>query len=215
MNLIITLFFHVYYKISIFYYYLGVFLFLLLDFSIFLLSDLRALYAWVFRFNFTQQIKIIQYKYYIVLICFISPLSITDNHSDEEIRKIYNFKNLAVVGMSRNPGKAAHYVPKYMIEKGYNIIPVNPTASNILNRRTYSRVSDIQSQVDIIDVFRPSEDVYPVIEDSIRKPGIRVIWLQEGIHNIEAEKIALDNNIDIVFNRCIMAEHIRLFEHNE
>jgi len=138
-------------------------------------------------------------------------MSITDNHTDEEIQKIYNFSNIAVVGMSKNPGKAAHYVPKYMIEKGYNVIPVNPTASEILSRRTYSRVSDIQFQVDIIDVFRPSEDVYPVIEDSIKKPGIRVIWLQEGIHNTEAEKIALDNKIDIVFNRCIMAEHMRLF----
>ena len=138
-------------------------------------------------------------------------MSITDNHTDEEIRKIYNFRNIAVVGMSRDPAKAAHSVPQYMMERGYNIIPVNPIASEILGRRTYSYVSDIKSKVDIIDVFRPSKDLYPVIEDSIKKPGISVIWLQEGIHNVEAEKIALDNKIDVVFNRCIMAEHIRLF----
>ena len=138
-------------------------------------------------------------------------MSITDNHTDEEIRKIYNFRHIAVVGMSRDPAKAAHSVPKYMMERGFNIIPVNPMASEILGRRTYSYVSDIKSQVDIIDVFRPSKDVYPVVEDSIKKPGISVIWLQEGIHNVEAEKIALDNKIDVVFNRCIMAEHMRLF----
>jgi predicted CoA-binding protein len=138
-------------------------------------------------------------------------MSITDNHTDEEIRKIYNFRNIAVVGMSRDPAKAAHSVPKYMMERGYNIIPVNPIASEILGRRTYSYVSDIKSQIDIIDVFRPSKDVYQVVEDSIKKPGISVIWLQEGIHNVEAEKIALDNKIDVVFNRCIMAEHMRLF----
>lgn len=138
-------------------------------------------------------------------------MSITDNHTDEGIRKIYNFRNIAVVGMSRDPAKAAHSVPKYMMERGFNIIPVNPIASEILGRRTYSYVSDIKSQVDIIDVFRPSKDVYPVVEDSIKKPGISVIWLQEGIHNVEAEKIALDNKIDVVFNRCIMAEHMRLF----
>lgn len=138
-------------------------------------------------------------------------MSITDNHTDEEIRKIYNFRNIAVVGMSRDPAKPAHLVPKYMMERGFNIIPVNPMASEILGRRTYSYVSDIKSQVDIIDVFRPSKDVYPVVEDSIKKPGISVIWLQEGIHNLEAEKIALDNKIDVVFNRCIMAEHMRLF----
>ena len=138
-------------------------------------------------------------------------MSITDNHTDEEIRKIYNFRNIAVVGMSRDPAKPAHLVPKYMMERGYNIIPVNPIANEILGRRTYAYVSDIKSQIDIIDVFRPSKDVYPVVEDSIKKPGITVIWLQEGIHNVEAEKIALDNKIDVVFNRCIMAEHIRLF----
>lgn len=138
-------------------------------------------------------------------------MNITDNHTDEEIRKIYNFRNIAVVGMSRDPAKAAHSVPKYMMERGYNIIPVNPIASEILGRRTYSYVSDIKSQIDIIDVFRPSKDVYQVVEDSIKKPGISVIWLQEGIHDVEAEKIALDNKIDVVFNRCIMAEHMRLF----
>jgi len=138
-------------------------------------------------------------------------MSITDNHTDEEIRKIYNFRNIAVVGMSRDPAKPAHLVPKYMMERGYNIIPVNPIANEILGRRTYAYVSDIKSQIDIIDVFRPSKDVYQVVEDSIKKPGISVIWLQEGIHDVEAEKIALDNKIDVVFNRCIMAEHIRLF----
>lgn len=136
----------------------------------------------------------------------------TDKHTDEEIRKIYNFRNIAVVGMSRDPAKAAHFVPKYMIERGFNVIPVNPSAVEILGRRTYSRVSDIKSQVDILDVFRPSEDVYPIVEDSIRKRGIRVIWLQEGIHNSDAEKIARDNNIEFVFNRCIMAEHMRLLD---
>ena len=141
-------------------------------------------------------------------------MSLRDNHSDNEIRKMYNFKNIAVVGMSRDPVKAAHFVPKYMIERGYNIIPVNPSANEILGKRTYAKVSDIKPQVDIIDVFRPSEDVYSVVEDSVKKPGVKVIWLQEGIHNAEAEKMALDNRINVVFNRCIMAEHMRLFNTN-
>ena len=138
-------------------------------------------------------------------------MSLRDSHSDNEIRKMYNFKNIAVVGMSRDPVKAAHFVPKYMIERGYNIIPINPSANEILGKRTYAKVSDIKSQVDMIDVFRPSEDVYSVVEDSVKKPGVKVIWLQEGIQNAEAEKMALDNKINVVFNRCIMAEHMRLF----
>jgi len=138
-------------------------------------------------------------------------MSLRDSHSDNEIQKMYNFKNIAVVGMSRDPVKAAHFVPKYMIERGYNIIPVNPSANEILGKRTYAKVSDIKPQVDIIDVFRPSENVYSVVEDSVKKPSVKVIWLQEGIHNAEAEKMALDNKINVVFNRCIMAEHMRLF----
>jgi len=138
-------------------------------------------------------------------------MSLRDSHSDNEIQKMYNFKNIAVVGMSRDPVKPAHFVPKYMIERGYNIIPVNPSANEILGKRTYAKVSDIKPQVDIIDVFRPSEDVYLVVEDSVKKPSVKVMWLQEGIHNAEAEKMALDNKINVVFNRCIMAEHMRLF----
>jgi predicted CoA-binding protein len=65
--------------------------------------------------------------------------------------------------------------------------------------------------VDVVDVFRKSEDVYPVIQEAIRKAGLRVIWLQEGIHNIKAEKLAIENGIDVVYNRCMMAEHMRLF----
>lgn len=134
----------------------------------------------------------------------------TDLHSDEEIKNIYRFKNIAVVGMSRNEEKAAYEVPKYLIEKGYNVIPVNPNTSEILGRKSYDHISDISEQIDVVDIFRRSEDVYPVIEDVIKKKGIKVVWLQEGIHNIEAENLARINGIDVVYNRCMLAEHIRL-----
>jgi len=133
-----------------------------------------------------------------------------DIHTDEQIKKFYKLKNIAVVGMSKNPEKAAHYVPKYLIEKGYNIIPVNPTADEILNKKCYHELSDVPDQVDIVDVFRPSEQVIPVINEAIKlKP--KVIWLQEGIHNVEAESLAQRAGIDVVFNRCMLAEHQRLF----
>jgi len=133
-----------------------------------------------------------------------------DNHTDEEIKKFYELKNIAVVGMSKNPEKAAHYVPKYLAEKGYNIIPVNPTTNEILGKKCYSELSDIPEHVDIVDVFRPSEQVIPVINEAIKlKP--KVIWLQEGIHNIEGESIAHKAGIKVIFNRCMLAEHQRLF----
>lgn len=133
-----------------------------------------------------------------------------DSHTDEEIKKIYLLKNIAVVGMSKNPDKAAHYVPKYLHEKGYNIIPVNPTAAEILGKKCYSSLLEIPDEIDIVDVFRPSDQVLPVIEESVKiKP--KVIWLQEGIHNPEAEEVAKKSGIDVVYNRCMLAEHQRLF----
>ncbi len=134
-----------------------------------------------------------------------------DSHTDDEIRKIYSLKNIAVVGMSKNPDKAAHYVPKYLIEQGFNVIPVNPTATEILGRKCYPTLLDISDTVDIVDVFRPSDQLMPVIEESVKiKP--KVIWLQEGIHNVQAEDVARKAGIPlVVFNRCMLAEHQRLF----
>ena len=134
-----------------------------------------------------------------------------DSHSDDEIRKFYKLKNIAVVGMSKNEDKAAHYVPKYLIDHGYNVVPVNPTAAEILGRKSYLTVSSIQDRIDIVDVFRPSEDVPGVVENALKKEGIKVIWMQEGIYSKEAEKIAKEKNISVVYNRCMMAEHRRLF----
>jgi uncharacterized protein len=133
-----------------------------------------------------------------------------DTHTDEQIKKFYSLKNIAVVGMSKNPEKAAHYVPRYLLEKGYNIIPVNPTTSEILGKKCYSTLLDVPVEIEIVDVFRPSDQVKPVVEEAIKiKP--KVIWLQEGIHNPEAESLAQKAGIEVVFNRCMLAEHQRLF----
>jgi predicted CoA-binding protein len=134
-----------------------------------------------------------------------------DSHSDDEIRKFYALTNIAVIGMSKNEDKAAHYVPKYLIDRGYNVIPVNPTATEILGRKSYATVSSIQDRIDIVDVFRRSEDMPGVVEDALKKGGIKVIWMQEGIYSKEAEKMAEENDISVVYNRCMMAEHQRLF----
>ena len=133
-----------------------------------------------------------------------------DSHSDEEIKEIFSLKNVAVVGMSKNQGKAAHYVPKYLSENGYNIIPVNPTADQILDKKSYHSLDEIDQDIDIVDVFRPSEQVLPFVQEAIKKKP-KVIWLQEGIHNTEAEELARKEGIKVVFNRCMLAEHQRLF----
>ena len=132
-----------------------------------------------------------------------------DPHSDDEIKKILSLKNVAVVGMSKNSTKAAHYVPKYLSDNGYNIMPINPTATEILNKKCFSSVTEIDEPINIVDVFRPSDQVLPVIQEAIKKKP-QVIWLHEGIHNKEAEELARKQGIDVVFNRCMLAEHQRL-----
>jgi uncharacterized protein len=134
-----------------------------------------------------------------------------DKNSDEELRRIYGFKNIAVVGMSPTEGKPSNYVPKYLIEKGYNVMPVNPFYDEILGNKSYPKVSDIPHQVDIVDIFRKSEDVLPVVQDTILKNGIKVIWMQLGIYNMEAKEIAEKRGIGVIYNRCILKEHQRLF----
>lgn len=136
----------------------------------------------------------------------------TDSHTDDEIRNIYNsYKRIAVVGMSKNEEKAASYVPRYLIQNGFKVTPVNPTAGQILGLKSFERVSQIPDSIDIVDIFRPSADVLEVVKDVVKKPGVRVIWMQEGISNEEAEKLAKSHALDVVYNRCMMAEHKRLF----
>jgi predicted CoA-binding protein len=136
-----------------------------------------------------------------------------DKHTDSEIRKFYDLKNIAVVGMSRNEEKPAHRVPRFLIDHGYNIIPVNPTTTEVLGRKSYPSVSEIPNDlnIDIVDVFRRSEDLPDVVEDAVMKKGIKLIWMQEGISNEEAERKAKENGIDVVYNRCMLEEYKRLF----
>jgi predicted CoA-binding protein len=133
-----------------------------------------------------------------------------DSYTDAEIRDILSLRHVVVVGMSKNDNKPAHYVPKYLSENGFDIIPVNLTTDKILGKKCYSTISDVDGDIDIVDMFRPSDLVLPVIEEAIKK-NPKVIWLQEGIHNPEAEDMARKKGIKVVFNRCMLAEHQRLF----
>ena len=132
-----------------------------------------------------------------------------DTHTDEQIRDILSLKKVAVIGMSKNSSKAAHYVPKYLSDNGYDIIPVNPTTEEILGKKCYDSVSKVDEEIEIVDIFRPSDQVLPFVQEAIKKKP-KVIWLQEGIHNAEAEELARKHGIKVIFNRCMLAEHQRL-----
>lgn len=132
-----------------------------------------------------------------------------DSFSDQQIREILSLTKVAVIGMSKNSSKAAHYVPKYLFDNGYDITPVNPTSDEILGKKCYSSISEVDEEIDIVDVFRPSDQVLPFVQEAIKKKP-KVIWLQEGIHNAEAEELARQAGIKVIFNRCMLAEHQRL-----
>ena len=134
---------------------------------------------------------------------------VQDSCSDEQIIDILSLKKVAVIGMSQHSSKAAHYVPKYLLDNGYDVTPVNPNAEKILDISCYNSVSEIQGPIDIIDIFRPSEQISTIIQECIEKKP-KVIWLQEGIHDIKSEELAQNAGILVVFNRCMLAEHRRL-----
>jgi predicted CoA-binding protein len=137
-----------------------------------------------------------------------------DNVPEERIKEILEkSKIIAVVGASRTEGKPAHFVPAYLKSKGYKIIPINPFADEILGEKAYKSLLDIPSDVkiDVVDVFRPSEEVTKVVEEAIKR-GVKIVWLQSGIYNKEAVELAKKNSIEIIWDRCMMETHKRLFK---
>ena len=130
----------------------------------------------------------------------------------KEIFDKYN--TIAVYGMSTNPRKAANSVPTYFIAEGYKVIPINPVADEIAGEKAYSKLLDIPDKIEILNVFRPSEDSLGVVQEAVernnQKGDIDLIWLQEGIINYEAENLAKENGIEFVQDRCMYKEHVRL-----
>ena len=134
-----------------------------------------------------------------------------DSHTDNQIRKILSSaKTVAVIGISTDPEKSAHYVPKYLQSRGYDVIPINPNAEQILGKHCLKNIEDVKDNIDIVQIFRPSDQVIPFVKSAISKKP-KTIWLQKGIHNTQAEELALEKGIDVVFNRCMLEEHQRLF----
>jgi predicted CoA-binding protein len=143
--------------------------------------------------------------------------------NSEDLRKILSkYKNVAVVGLSRDPSKDSHRVAKYLKENGFHIIPVNPTADEILGEKSYKSLlempAEIQKTLEIVDIFRPSHEVLPIIEQAIqlrKRYGLpHVVWMQLGIINEEAAEKAREEGLTVIMDKCIMREHKRLFQKN-
>lgn len=124
-------------------------------------------------------------------------------------RILQDARTIAVVGCSKDPAKEAHQVPAYLQAHGYRILPVNPTADAILGEKAYRSLDDVRIPYDAVEIFRPSADVPPIVEQALRGPA-KIIWMQEGIRNEEAARRAERAGRIVIQDRCMRTEHRRL-----
>jgi hypothetical protein len=130
--------------------------------------------------------------------------------TDAELRRILDSETIAVVGCSSTPGEDAHEVPKYLQRQGYDVVPVNPDAAEVLGRPAYDSLSDVDADVDVVDVFRPSAEVAGIVDEALARDDVEAIWLQLGIHDDEAVARAEAAGLRVVQDRCMLPEHRRL-----
>src|SRR3984893_19233792 len=121
-----------------------------------------------------------------------------------------NSKTIAVVGLSNKRTRPCFGVAEYMQRAGYRIIPVNPNETKVLGEKAYARLEDVPEHVDIVDIFRRSEFVRPLVDDAIRI-GASAVWMQEGVVDDEAAEKARAAGLAEVMDRCILKEHTRYF----
>ena len=118
-------------------------------------------------------------------------------------------RTVAVVGLSPNPERPSHRVARYLQGQGYRIVPVNPTVESVLGERSYPSLAEIPEPVDVVDVFRRSEEVQPLVEEAVRI-GAKVVWMQEGVVHEEEAATARAAGLAVVMDRCMLKEHSRL-----
>jgi predicted CoA-binding protein len=131
--------------------------------------------------------------------------------NDDQMLKdiLVSAKTIASVGLSSNQGKESFWIVKYLKDQGYRIIPVNPTADEILGEKAYPDLESVPETIDVVQVFRKPEDVPPVVNSAI-KAGAKVVWMQEGIVHEEAAQKAREAGLQVVMDACMRVSHRRL-----
>ena len=125
----------------------------------------------------------------------------------ETIRQILaNCRTIAVVGASSNPARASNHVASYMKAQGYRVIPVNPNEQTVIGEPAYPSLTAVPGPIELVDIFRRSEDVLPIIEEAIAR-GAKAIWMQEGVVNEAAAQLAREAGLAVVMDRCWLKDH--------
>ena len=115
-------------------------------------------------------------------------------------------KNIAVVGLSNKPDRTSYQIAETMQDRGYRILPVNQMIEEVLNEKAYAALEDVTEPVDLVNVFRRSEELYPVVEAAIRA-GAKRIWAQSGVYDEKSAELAAQNGVEIVMDQCIAVAH--------
>jgi predicted CoA-binding protein len=131
-------------------------------------------------------------------------------NSEDQLREILALDTIAVVGCSTTPGKPAHDVPRYLQDHGYEVIPVNPFADEVLGETAHDSLAEVPEGVDVVDVFRPSEEVAGIVDEILQREDVRAVWLQLGITDDEAMERVEESGRLAVQDRCLKVEHGRL-----
>jgi predicted CoA-binding protein len=116
---------------------------------------------------------------------------------------------IAVVGLSAHWYRPSYFAAKYMQDHGYRIIPVNPNYPEVLGQKSYANISAVPDAIDIVDCFRHAEEMVPIAREAVAK-GAKALWMQLGIRNDEAARIAEGAGLDVVMNHCVKIEHARI-----
>ncbi|MEF8813989.1 MAG: CoA-binding protein [Halovenus sp.] len=130
--------------------------------------------------------------------------------TDSELRELLEMDPVAVVGCSTTPGKAAHDIPKYLLDHGYDVIPVNPFADEVFGLEAYDSLSNVPGTVELVDIFRPSDEVPGIVDEAIARDDVEGVWMQLGISHDEAARKAKEEGLRVVQDKCIKVEHRRL-----
>ena len=130
--------------------------------------------------------------------------------SKAELRDVLGLETFAVVGCSSTPTKDAHRIPKFMLERGYDIVPVNPNADEIFGREPYDRLADVAEEIDVVNVFRPSDEVSGIVDVVLERDDVDTVWTQLGIRDPDAGRRVEDSGRRYVEDRCLKVEYNRL-----
>jgi predicted CoA-binding protein len=131
------------------------------------------------------------------------------NDAESIARMLETAKVIAVVGLSSDPSRASYSVSRYMQSNGYRIIPVNPNETSVLGEKAYARLEDVPEKIDLVDIFRRSEEAGQHVDEAI-SVGARGVWLQEGVVDEDAARRALEAGLYVAMDRCILKEHVKL-----